>query len=81
MECPDNWVFGHLFGIEQPAGQSVAVVEKIPTNKKVGLFFGNTADTQAWLTPGIGVEDTFKAAGYTTLLPSLFDRGLKISRI
>ena len=40
----------------------------------VALFYGNTVDSQAWLTPAVGIEDTLKAAGYTRS-HSLFNQG------
>jgi branched-chain amino acid transport system substrate-binding protein len=74
-ECPDKWVFGSLFGIEQGTSALVQVLNKIPTNKVAGLFLGNTIDTQAWQTPGIGMEDSLKAAGYTVVNPGYFNLG------
>lgn len=75
METAFKWTYGQLFGIEQAVACLIGPADKVPTNKRVGLFFGNTADTQAWLTPGIGIEDGLKAAGYTPILPSLFNLG------
>lgn len=74
-DCPDKWVFGSLFGIEQATAALVQVLGKIPTNKVAGLFLGNTLDTQAWQTPGIGFEDSLKAAGYTVVNPGYFNLG------
>ena len=39
-QIPDKWSFGCLFGIEQATACEVQVLNKIPTNKKVGFFFG-----------------------------------------
>lgn len=75
METAFKWTFGHLFGIEQGVACIIGPLDKIPTNKKVGLFFGNTVDTQAWLTEGIGIKDSLTKAGYTPVLPSLFNLG------
>ena len=74
-DCPDKWVFGSLFGVEQATRALVGVLDQIPTNKVAGLFLGNTLDTQAWQTPGIGFEDTLKAAGYTVVNPGYFNLG------
>lgn len=74
-DCPDKWVFGSLFGIEQATAALVQVLGKISTNKVAGLFLGNTLDTQAWQTPGIGFEDSLKAAGYTVVNPGYFNMG------
>jgi branched-chain amino acid transport system substrate-binding protein len=51
------------------------VLNKLTTNKVAGLFLGNTIDTQAWQTPGIGFEDSLKAAGYTVINPGYFNLG------
>jgi branched-chain amino acid transport system substrate-binding protein len=74
-DCPDKWVFGSLFGIEQATAALLGVLDQIPTNKVAGLFLGNTLDTQAWQTPGIGFEDSLKAAGYTVVNPGYFNLG------
>ena len=74
-DCPDKWVFGSLFGVEQATNALVGVIDQISTNKVAGLFLGNTLDTQAWQTPGIGFEDTLKAAGYTVVNPGYFNLG------
>jgi branched-chain amino acid transport system substrate-binding protein len=75
LDSREKWVFGCLFGIEQATTCLVQVLNKIPTNKKVGLFFGNTVDTDAWLATGIGAKDALEAAGYSTILPSKFNLG------
>ncbi len=74
-ECPDKWVFGSLFGIEQATAGIVQAFNKVPTNKKAGLFLGNTLDSQAWMTPGIGMGDALKAAGYAVTDPGFFNMG------
>jgi branched-chain amino acid transport system substrate-binding protein len=74
-DCPDKWVFGSLFGVEQGTAALISVLNKLPTNKVAGLFLGNTLDTQAWQTPGIGFEDSLKAAGYTVVNPGYFNLG------
>jgi branched-chain amino acid transport system substrate-binding protein len=75
VDTVEKWVFCHALGIEDTINNCVAALTKIPTNKIVGLYFGNTADTQAWLTPGIGVEDALKGAGYTSVYPGPFNIG------
>jgi len=72
---PDKWVFGSLFGVEQGTAALISVLDKLTTNKVAGLFLGNTLDTQAWQTPGIGFEDSLKAAGYTVVNPGYFNLG------
>ena len=74
-DCPDKYVFGSLFGVEQGTAALISVLNKLTTNKKAGLFLGNTLDTQAWQTPGIGFEDSLKAAGYTVTNPGYFNLG------
>ena len=74
-QVPDKWVFGCLFGIEQGTACMIQVLNKIPTNKVAGLFLGNTIDTQAWMSPGIGMGDSLKAAGYTVVNPGYFNLG------
>ncbi len=72
---PDKWVFGSLFGVEQGTAALISVLNKLTTNKVAGIFLGNTLDTQAWQTPGIGFEDSLKAAGYTVVNPGYFNLG------
>jgi branched-chain amino acid transport system substrate-binding protein len=74
-QLPDKWVYGILFGVEQACAGSVAVFDKISTNKVASLFLGNTVDSQAWLTPQIGIADQLKAAGYTIAPYDLWNQG------
>ena len=74
-DCPDKYVYGSLFGVEQGTAALISVLNKLTTNKKAGIFLGNTLDTQAWQTPGIGFEDSLKGAGYTVTNPGYFNLG------
>lgn len=71
----EKWVFGLLFGVEQACAGAVKVFDKLGSNKSASLFLGNTVDSQAWLTPQIGIADQLKAAGYTIAPYSLFNQG------
>jgi branched-chain amino acid transport system substrate-binding protein len=75
MDVAEKWVFGSLFGVEQATAGVVKVFDKLTTNKVVSLYLGNTADSQAWLSPQFGIADTLKAAGYTIAPYSLFNQG------
>jgi len=75
LETREKWVFGTLFGIEQGTAAMIQVLDKIPTNKKAGLFLGNTIDTDAWLAPEIGMDSMLQKAGYEYILPSKFNLG------
>jgi len=75
LEDQEKWVFGSLFGIEDATAGVVQVFDKVTSNKVVALYLGNTVDTQAWLAPQVGIEDTLKAAGYTIAPYSLFNQG------
>lgn len=70
-----KYTFSHAFGIEQAAQALLGAMDQIPTNKKAGFLFPNTADTEAWMAEGTGVKDAFEAAGYTTVVPSLYQPG------
>ena len=41
----------------------------------MSVLESNTADGQAWLTPGTGILDMFKGAGYTTVYPGPYNKG------
>ena len=71
----EKWVFGLLFGVEQACAGAVKVFDQLGSNKVASLFLGNTVDSQAWLTPQIGIADQLKAAGYTIAPYSLFNQG------
>jgi branched-chain amino acid transport system substrate-binding protein len=71
----DKWVFGSQFGVEQGTAGIVQVMNKISTNKTLGLFLGNTVDSQAWMSPVIGMKDAFTTAGYTVIDPGFFNVG------
>jgi branched-chain amino acid transport system substrate-binding protein len=75
LDTREKWVFGALFGIEQGTSAMIQVLNKIPTNKKAGLFLGNTIDTDAWLAPDIGMDSMLEKAGYQWTLPSKFNLG------
>jgi branched-chain amino acid transport system substrate-binding protein len=74
-QLADKWVYGILFGVEQACAGAVAVFDKIPNSKVASLFLGNTVDSQAWLTPQIGIADQLKAAGYTIAPYDLWNQG------
>jgi branched-chain amino acid transport system substrate-binding protein len=70
-----KWVWGQFLGVDQCVAASVQVANKIPSNKVAGIYESNTADGQAWLTPGTGFPDALKAAGYTTVYPGPYNKG------
>ena len=64
-----------FLGVDQSSRLAVQAANKIQSNKVVGFLVPNNADGQAFLTEGVGWLDRFKAAGYTTVLPSPFNPG------
>lgn len=75
LDTAEKWVFGTLFGVEQITGGVMQVYEKISSNKVVAIFLANTADSQAWLTEGVGIVDMLKRAGYTAAPFDLYNQG------
>jgi branched-chain amino acid transport system substrate-binding protein len=75
LDTAEKWVYASLFGVEQATAGVVQVFDKIQSNKVVSLYLGNTTDTQAWLAPQFGIEDTLKAAKYTFAPYALFNQG------
>ncbi|MCL5734266.1 MAG: ABC transporter substrate-binding protein [Actinobacteria bacterium] len=70
-----KWVWGQFLGVDQCVQASLQVADKISTNKVAGLLESNTADGQAWLTPGTGFPDVFKQGGYTVVYPGPYNPG------
>jgi branched-chain amino acid transport system substrate-binding protein len=70
-----KWVFGQLLGVDQCVQAALQVANKIQTNKVVSVLESNTADGQAWLTPGTGIIDVFTGAGYKTVYPGPYNKG------
>ena len=75
METEFKYIWGMFLGVGQVTQVSIQVCDKLPTNKIVGILESNTADGQAWLTPGIGLIDGFTAAGYTPVYPGPYNKG------
>ena len=76
LETVDQWTYGTLFGVEQVTGGALQVFDKISNNRVACLFLANTTDTlEAWLAPGVGIEDMLKSAGYTVAPYSLYNVG------
>ena len=72
---PFKWTYGHCLGLEQHTANFVAMWNQIPSNKIVGLMFSNTADGQAWTNEKTGMPPLVKAAGYTTVMPQMYNPG------
>jgi branched-chain amino acid transport system substrate-binding protein len=70
-----KWAWGSFLGVDQCVAVAVQVCNKIASNKVVSVLESNTADGQAWLTPGTGILDMFKGAGYTTVYPGPYNKG------
>jgi branched-chain amino acid transport system substrate-binding protein len=70
-----KWVWGQFLGVDQCVQASLQVCNKIQSNKVVSVLESNTADGQAWLTPGTGIIDVFTKGGYKTIYPGPYNKG------
>lgn len=85
----EPWFFGRGGAVDKPfkytwsiaapffalAGSWVQMWEQLPTNKKVGMFFANSADGVAFSDPNTGAPYFAKQAGYEVVMPDLYPPG------
>jgi branched-chain amino acid transport system substrate-binding protein len=72
---PFKWTYLHGLGLEQHTANFISMWNQIPTNKKVGLMFSNTADGAAWTNEKTGMPPLVKAAGYEATMPKMYNPG------
>ncbi len=66
---PFKWTYAHGIGVDKIMDVFLDMWEKIPTNKKVGLFFANDDDGNSWVNEETGIIPGLKAGGYEYVLP------------
>jgi len=72
---PFKWTWamaGPFFGL---TGSWVQMWDQLPTNKKVGMFFANSADGHAFSDEKTGAPYFARSGGYEVLLPDLYAPG------
>ena len=72
---PFKWTYVHGLGLEQHTANFIEMWNQVPNNKKVGLMFSNTADGIAWTNEQSGMPPLLAAAGYTAVLPEMYNTG------
>jgi branched-chain amino acid transport system substrate-binding protein len=85
----EPWFFGRGGTVDKPfkwswavaspffalTGSWVQMWDQLPTNKKVGMFFANSADGQAFSDPNTGAPYFAKQGGYEVTMPDLYAPG------
>jgi branched-chain amino acid transport system substrate-binding protein len=74
---PFKWTYLACPGVAEFIAADTVTLGLIPTNKKAGLLFANTADGQAWADQSTGYPAALAAAGYTVVMPDLYPAGLE----
>jgi branched-chain amino acid transport system substrate-binding protein len=75
LDKPFKWTWAIAApGFALP-GSWVQMWETLPTNKKVGMFFANSADGQAFSDMNTGAPFFAKEAGYEVIMPDLYAPG------
>jgi branched-chain amino acid transport system substrate-binding protein len=72
---PFKWTYLHGLGLEQHSANFISMWNEVPTNKIVGLMFSNSADGIAWTNEKTGMPPLVKAAGYTGVMPAMYNPG------
>lgn len=70
---PFDWTYHFFWGLEDVISVFTDMWSQITTNKIVGGLFPNDGDGQAWSSPEVGFPPTLEAAGYTLILPPLYE--------
>jgi len=85
----EPWFFGRGGSVDKPfkwtwaiaspffalTGSWVQMWDQLPTNKKVGMFFANSADGHAFSDPNTGAPYFAKQGGYEVVMPDLYAPG------
>jgi branched-chain amino acid transport system substrate-binding protein len=74
---PFKWTYLACPGVAEFIAADMLTIGLLPTNKKVGLIFANTADGQAWADKNSGYPAAMAAGGYTVVMPDLYPAGLE----
>jgi branched-chain amino acid transport system substrate-binding protein len=74
-EKPFKWTWAQAAGLDSLVGSWVEMWGQLSTNKKVGMFFANTADGAAFSDPKTGAVYWVGQGGYDITLPGLYAPG------
>jgi branched-chain amino acid transport system substrate-binding protein len=77
IDKPFKWTFLACPGVAEFVAADTVTLGLLPTNKKAGLLFANTADGQAWSDKNTGYPAALAATGYTVVMPDLYPAGLE----
>jgi branched-chain amino acid transport system substrate-binding protein len=75
LETPFKWTYAHAIGLEDIAGNYMAMWEQVKTNRKAGLLFSDDAGGRTWTDEAAGLPAAATAAGYEPTLPGLYPVG------
>jgi branched-chain amino acid transport system substrate-binding protein len=70
-----NWAYNVFFSVEMLNKVDLALLNLLPTNKKVACMWPNDPDGTATSDEKLGMRPVLQAGGYTTIFPGLFTQG------
>ncbi len=75
VDTPFKWTWAMASPFFALTGSWVQMWDQLPTNKKVGMFFANSADGQAFSDENTGAPFFAREGGYEVLMPDLYAPG------
>jgi len=75
LRGPFKWTYAHAVGLEDIAGNYLAMWSRLQTNNKVGFIFGDDARGRVWADAVAGLPAVASAAGYEPVQPGLYPPG------
>lgn len=72
---PFKWTYTFTGGLESIVGTYLDMWAQLPTNKTLGCLWPNNSDGASWSDKTNGSPPVFEKAGYTLVVPSLYQPG------
>lgn len=70
-----NWAYNVFFSVDYLNKVDLALLDLVPTNKKVAAMWPNDPDGESTSDPVTGMPPVLEAGGYTVVFPGLFTQG------
>ncbi len=75
LDTSFKWTYAYAVGLEDVAGNYLAMWDQVETNRKVGFVFADGLEAALWMDEAAGLPATATAAGYQSVLPGLYVAG------
>lgn len=75
LDTSFKWTYAFAIGLEDVAGNYLAMWDQVETNKKVGFVFADGLEAAVWMDETAGLPARAAAGGYQPVLPGLYAAG------